>query len=123
MVQGQYIFQLKVTDNAAATAIDQVTVIVNAAANQLPVANAGPNQGITLPVSSATLNGSASSDPDGTISKYSWAMISGPSTATLSSTTIANPVASGLQAGTYVFELTVTDKSNGTDKDQVTFSG
>ena len=49
MVQGVYQFQLTVTDNLGATGRDTVVVTVNAAANQPPVANAGPDQNITLP--------------------------------------------------------------------------
>ncbi len=39
-------------------------------ANRPPVANAGPDQTIILPVNSVTLDGSASTDPDGTITSY-----------------------------------------------------
>jgi hypothetical protein len=38
--------------------------------NKPPVASAGPDQAITLPTDSILLNGSASSDPDGTISSF-----------------------------------------------------
>src|SRR6185295_6471473 len=41
-------------------------------ANNAPIANAGTDITIQLPTSSTTLNGSASSDADGTITKYSW---------------------------------------------------
>ena len=44
-------------------------------ANRPPVANAGPDQTIILPVNSVTLDGSASTDPDGTITSYKWAKI------------------------------------------------
>ncbi|GGF11009.1 hypothetical protein GCM10011383_22770 [Hymenobacter cavernae] len=80
------------------------------AANQAPVANAGVNQTITLPTTSVTLNGSASADTDGgTIATYLWAQVSGPNTPTFSNKTVAQPVVSGLAAGTYVFSLVVTD--------------
>jgi hypothetical protein len=46
--------------------------------NVPPVAHAGTGQTITLPVDSVTLDGSASTDPDGTIVSYSWAKIAGP---------------------------------------------
>ena len=48
----------------------QVKVIVTAAANTPPIANAGPNQQITAPANSVTLNGLGSIDPDGTITTY-----------------------------------------------------
>ncbi|OUJ71422.1 PKD domain-containing protein [Hymenobacter crusticola] len=79
-----------------------------APANQAPVANAGANQSITLPTNSTTLIGSGT-DPDGTVAAYLWTQVSGPSTATFSSKTIAQPVLSGLVAGSYVFSLVVTD--------------
>ncbi|RSK25213.1 PKD domain-containing protein [Hymenobacter metallilatus] len=78
--------------------------------NQLPTANAGPDQTITLPTSSATLAGSGT-DPDGTISSYTWSQTSGPTTAAFSSTTVAGPTVSGLVAGSYVFSLVVKDNA------------
>ncbi|OUJ71091.1 Ig-like domain-containing protein [Hymenobacter crusticola] len=102
-------FSLIVTDNLGlASAAAQTTVTVNSAANQAPVANAGANQVITLPTSSATLSGSGT-DADGTIASYAWNQVSGPNTATFTNKTVAQPVVSGLAAGTYVFSLIVTD--------------
>jgi len=82
---------------------------VSTTANQAPVANAGANQSLTLPTSVATLNGSASSDADGTVASYQWAQVSGPNTATFSNPTVAQPTVSNLVAGTYVFSLVVKD--------------
>ncbi len=48
LAQGTYIFQLTVTDNSNFTGSDSVTITVNGVANQLPVANAGANQTISL---------------------------------------------------------------------------
>ncbi|MGC4034414.1 MAG: PKD domain-containing protein [Chitinophagaceae bacterium] len=119
LVQGTYVFQLTVKDNAGATATDNVTITVNAAANQSPIANAGANQTITLPTNSVTLNGSASSDPDGTISTYTWSKASGPATGTISNTANATTTATNLVQGVYVFKLTVKDNSNATASDSV----
>lgn len=88
--------------------------------NQLPVANAGPNQSITT--TSANLVGSGSSDPDGSISGYLWTQVSGPNTASLSATTTANITASSLIAGTYVFNLRVTDNLGAVSNDQVSIT-
>ena len=109
LISGIYVFSLIVTDNAgAASAGDQVVITVNSASNQAPVANAGPDKAITLPVNSTTLSGSAS-DADGTIASYTWTQISGPNTASFSSKTVAVPTVSGMIVGTYVFSLTATD--------------
>ncbi|MCA8830221.1 PKD domain-containing protein [Hymenobacter pini] len=90
--------------------------------NQLPTANAGPDQTIALPTSSATLAGSGT-DPDGTISSYSWSQVSGPNTVAFSSLTAAAPTVSGLVAGTYVFSLVVKDNAGASSPaDQVTIT-
>jgi len=120
---GSYVFELTVTDNRGATATDQVTITVNPKPiqpNQLPIANAGSNSTITIPVSTVTLNGSSSFDPDGTITGYSWTQVSGPSTAGITGGNTATAAISKLVVGQYIFELTVTDNNGATDKDQVT---
>jgi predicted esterase len=89
-------------------------------ANILPVANAGTDQAISLPTSSVTLNGSGSTDSDGTITSYSWTQVSGPSAAAITAASSATTTATGLIAGTYVFQLTVTDNSGGTSSAKVT---
>jgi hypothetical protein len=40
--------------------------------NRPPIAIAGPDQVIALPTASISLDGSASNDPDGTISEWLW---------------------------------------------------
>ena len=116
LVQGVYQFQLQVTDNSGAVGIDIVRVTVNSAANIPPVANAGPDLTITLPVDSATLSGNGI-DADGTVTGYQWAKISGPS-----SYNIVNPASpatdiNGLISGVYVFELRVTDNNGARGRD------
>ncbi|SFW31055.1 PKD domain-containing protein [Chitinophaga sancti] len=119
---GTYVFTLTVTDNGGATATDQVSITVKAA-NVAPTANAGTDQTITLPTTSATLNGTGSKDSDGTIAAYKWVQSSGPVTATISSATIASPAISNLTtAGTYIFTLTVTDNGGATATDQVSIT-
>ncbi|PWT74542.1 MAG: hypothetical protein C5B59_11015 [Bacteroidetes bacterium] len=119
LVQGTYVFRLTVTDNLGATGTDSIIVKVNAAANQPPVANAGSDQTITLPVNTGNLNGSASTDPDGTIASYSWTQSSGPSAATIGNATAASTTATNLIQGTYVFRLIVTDNLGATGTDSV----
>ncbi|MCP3099730.1 discoidin domain-containing protein [Myxococcus sp. K15C18031901] len=116
---GTLVFRLTVTDDDGATHSDDVTLTVSAApVNQAPVANAGPDVGVTLPTSSVTLTGSAT-DTDGTIAAYAWTQVSGP-VATLANASTATLSVSGLGAGTFVFRLTVTDDDGATHSDDVT---
>ncbi|UOQ68637.1 PKD domain-containing protein [Hymenobacter volaticus] len=123
LIAGNYVFSLIVTDNAGlASTADQVAVTVSAAANAAPVANAGPDKTVTLPTNTTTLAGSGT-DTDGSITTYAWTQVSGPNTATFSSTTIAAPTVSGLVAGAYVFSLIVTDNAGlASTADQVTIT-
>src|SRR5665647_399126 len=96
-------------------------VTVNAAANISPVANAGSNSTITLPVNTTSLAGSGS-DVDGTVVTYVWTKISGPTAGTIANINSASTSVSGLVQGVYKFELKVTDNNGatGTDTMQVT---
>jgi hypothetical protein len=80
--------------------------------NKPPIANAGPNQIITLPTNTISLDGSYSIDPDNNISSYSWTQISGPSSSSISDPNAARTTADSLVQGVYEFKLTVTDKGN-----------
>lgn len=90
--------------------------------NDPPVSAAGSDQSITLPTSQVTVDGSSSSDPDGTIFSYLWSKISGPATYTITSPSSASTTITGLVAGTYVFRLTVTDNDSATDTDDITIT-
>ena len=81
--------------------------------NVAPVANAGEDRVITLPKNSITLPGSGT-DEDGSVVSYSWSQISGPSTATLVNQNSAKAGAENLVAGTYQFQLKVTDDRGAT---------
>jgi hypothetical protein len=118
LIAGTYQFELTVTDNQSGTGKDTVSIRVNAAANQAPMANAGSNKTITLPVNIATLNGNGN-DADGTIESYQWIKISGPSSYNIVNANLPVTDVSGLIQGTYQFELTVTDNKGATDKDTV----
>ena len=116
LVQGTYQFQLKVTDNNGATGTDIMRITVNAAANIPPVANAGSDQSITLPVNTLSLSGSGT-DADGTIVSYRWTKISGPSSYTIVNANSPNTNITGLVQGTYQFQLKVTDNKGATGTD------
>jgi len=76
--------------------------------NSAPVANAGPDQSLAAVKGSAafTLDGRASSDPDGDALSYTWHQTS-PSLAAPVGT--SPTVTLSRKAGTYVFRLTVND--------------
>ncbi len=121
LLQGIYAYQLTLTDNVGGIAKDTVLVTVHIGippANILPIANAGSDISITLPVNTTTLTGSGT-DADGTIASYNWVKISGPATGTLANATTATATASGLLQGIYAYQLTVTDNVGGIAKDTV----
>lgn len=121
LTAGTYIFTLTVTDDKSATDIDSITVKVNpAGVNKPPVANAGTAQTITLPTNAVTLDGKASADADGTISKYQWKKVSGPAGGTIATATAVKTNITGLLEGSYIFSLTVTDNKNATNTASVT---
>jgi len=77
--------------------------------NRPPIANAGADQIITLPNSTATLDASGSTDPDINITSYAWTKISGPSSFNIANATAVQTQVNNLVQGDYKFELTVTD--------------
>ena len=102
------IFRLTVSDGQLA-AEDVVSIEVNDL-NQLPVADAGPDQ--IVPVGAeVVLDGSDSFDPDGDSLTYSWEQMSGPAVVlTNPNQAAATFTAPAVQADTtLVFRLTVND--------------
>lgn len=88
--------------------------------NTNPVANAGADRTITLPLSTVTLNGGASTDADGSIARTSWRMITTPGGGWLQSPNAITCNANNLSQGVYRFELTVVDNRAGWSIDTVT---
>ncbi len=119
LVVGTYIFQLRVTDNLGKVGTDAVQITVSLPPNIPPIANIGANQTITLPTNSVILAGSGS-DTDGTIVGYLWTKISGPSNYNIVSPTLSTTTVNNLVAGTYIFQLQVTDDRGGIGTHQTT---
>jgi hypothetical protein len=127
LVAGTYVFKLTATDDNSLTASATVTITVAAAVTPPPVhvppvANAGPDQTISLPFTDLTLDGSGSYDTDGTIVSYNWVELSGDGGVTIVNSSQAEPTIYGLIAGTYVFQLTVTDNTGATGVATVTIT-
>src|SRR5690606_12307412 len=110
------------TLNSSSTYAGAVVTYKASSANQAPTANAGPDQVVTVS-STVTLDGTGSSDPDGTITDYQWKQISGPSV-TLSSSTASKPTFTAPSSPTTLgFGLVVTDNLNeDSAQDTVTIS-
>ena len=112
-----YFSSLPVDGGVDQPKVSAIEILSSVSANIAPVAKAGIAQSIILPTSNTVLDGSASSDADGTIASYSWSEISGPNTASFSpAATAQKPTLSGLVAGRYVFALVVTDNSGAVSK-------
>ncbi len=118
---GNYSFKLTVTDNNAASNSTTITVIVNVAGNQPPVAKAGANQTIILPVNTVKLDGSASYDPENNIASYEWTKISTPmgDASMFNGANQDKATVTPLIAGNYSFKLTVTDNKGAFSSDTV----
>lgn len=109
MQEGDYTFQLTVTDSSGQQDTAQVTVIVQPENNKPPVADAGPEKELTLPVDRTTLDGSKSHD-DQKIATYHWKQTKGPDGVKIENADGAVATVTGLEVGTYEFTLTVTDE-------------
>ncbi|MDQ3881976.1 MAG: PKD domain-containing protein [Thermoproteota archaeon] len=120
----EHTFTVKGTkSNAAsdsATSSSTKLTIVNPP-NQEPTANAGQDQTVNEG-DTVSLDGSGSSDSDGTIDSYSWTQTAGTS-ATLAGADSATPSFTAPDVGadgeTLTFELTVTDDDGATDTDTI----
>lgn len=118
---GTYTFELTVTDNRGASARDTMVATVTARPNQGPVANAGDDTQLTLSGASIStvLDGSRSTDPDGVLTAYRWAQVSGPSSVIITSPNTTQTMVQFTGPGAYVFELTISDDHGAMARDSV----
>ena len=88
--------------------------------NISPIANAGTDGIIFSPTNEALLNGTSSSDPDGTIASVLWESLDSQYPVIISDATSLTPTVSGLIAtGIYTFRITVTDNQGAEHSDLV----
>lgn len=90
--------------------------------NTPPLANAGNDIIIRLPVDSVMLDGSASYDPDGKVGEYLWTQLSGPSASEIIASQHVKTNVRKLQQGTYSFELRIKDNGGMMSKDTIVVS-
>jgi hypothetical protein len=114
---GEYTVTLTVSDEAGNTDTDEVLITVVASIdNQPPVADAGPNQPVEDADDSGdeavTLDGSGSTDADGTIVSWSWS----EDGVELGTGETLNSV---FDAGVHTVTLTVTDDDGDTGTDDM----
>ncbi|WP_170245270.1 malectin domain-containing carbohydrate-binding protein [Gelidibacter salicanalis] len=99
--------------------INAIEVLGTANSNVLPIADAGPDQSVNLPINSVSFNGSGTDADGGFITAYNWSQIVGPNTAILNGDSTSTLMVSDLISGNYTFRLTVTDDDNDTAYDDV----
>ncbi len=99
---GVHVFTLYVRDNGGGVGTDSVSITIH----RPPVANAGPDQIVEASSNAMgvfTLNGSASSDPDGNAITYDWRDAANNVVGTTALVILTRPL------GSYTFTLVVTD--------------
>ncbi|HET9315695.1 MAG TPA: FG-GAP-like repeat-containing protein, partial [Vicinamibacteria bacterium] len=109
-VAGEYVLRLTANDGELG-ASDEMRVVVSDETNEAPVVDAGPDQQITLPVDTVTLQGTATDDglPQGSSLSVLWTQLSGPAPVEFATPTSAVTSARFTAAGTYVLQLSATD--------------
>ncbi|MFY7840658.1 MAG: PKD domain-containing protein, partial [Lacibacter sp.] len=111
LATGKHIFQVTITDTHEQSVTDTTSVTVRPEPGIAAIA--GSDQNLFLPVTSTTLDGSASTGAN----NYLWRQLTGPITVSLTTATTAITTVTGLTAaGTYSFELSI---NSGASRDTV----
>ena len=105
-----------VNDNSNQTTASTIVEVTN----DIPIADAGLDQ--IIPGNSVELDGSASSDPDGTISSWEWTLIHTENSAYNKSASGEIVYISSLEFGHYTVTLTVTDNFDAHGVDEMFLS-
>jgi hypothetical protein len=123
-IDGTYEFEIQVQDandewSAWFSDPNNPTFKIGGCVNKPPVANAGIDQTITLPNDSVMLTGINSSDSDGSIASFSWTKETSLAS-TITNANSAEASVTGMEAGTHVFKLTVTDDGDDNGENKLT---
>jgi hypothetical protein len=107
-LEGQYVLELRACDPSVCSAPD--AVVVSAAGNSVPVANAGAPQTVRTGAT-VNLDGNGSSDADGDPLSFEWSLTAVPagSGASLDQPSSPTPRFTADVAGDYVAQLIVND--------------
>ncbi|KAK3699559.1 hypothetical protein QZH41_003933 [Actinostola sp. cb2023] len=120
LVPGIYTFKLTVVDSDDEKDSTTATVTVNDEKDYPPVARAGNDVVLTLPVNHVTLNGNSSTDNKGIVS-YEWSKApSSPAVGDMQGTNSPFLKVSNMVVGDYTFLLKVTDTGGLTSTSKVT---
>ncbi len=119
--QGDYVFELVVSDGRVESLPDRVTVTIR---NAPPSADAGPDLTVDLGAQ-VVLDGSGSGDPNEDSLTYTWTQTGGPVVVNLEGADTQTASFTPTAAGLYTFELTTFDGEleSPADEVQVTVNG
>jgi len=116
-------FELRVTDDRNGQATDVTTVIVNPiqGLNQRPSAGPGPDR-MARELGNVLLDGTGSSDTDGSIASYFWQQISGPTVVLTNASAVRASFSAPIAPAVLEFELIVTDNEGAADAARITIT-
>lgn len=118
---GSYVFQLTGIDNYGFQASDTMGITVTNHTSA-PTVNAGIDQTVIYPTTTANLVGTATGNAGATIASTLWTQTAGPS-ATITTPTSLNTSVTGFSSGsTYSFTLSATDNFGLTESDSMNVS-